>query len=96
MTSSFNVCGVFMEISWHIFTFFVTFWSLAVVQKLGISTQGWLVFNCTFRFGVQKRTQILSGLKKVVFFLYYIHTTYMYDAQTHRRKVAHCLYKVCG
>ena len=65
----------FTETSWHIFTFFVTFRSLAVVQNLGISTRGWLVFNCVFRFGEHKCTQFLSGLKKVVF-LYYIHTTY--------------------
>ena len=57
----------FTETSWHIFLFFVTFRSLAVVQNLGISTRGWLVFNCVFRFGEHKCTQFLSGLKTVFF-----------------------------
>ena len=35
------------------------------------STRGWLVFNCVFRFGRRKYTQILSGLKKVDLSLLY-------------------------
>ena len=38
------------------------------LQNLGISTRGWLVFNCVSRFGGRKCTQFLSGLKKGFFF----------------------------
>ena len=103
-TFSFTVCGVSRKHHDIFSHFFLTFRSLAVVQNLGISTRGWLVFNCVFRFGEHKCTQFLSGLKKVVF-LYYIHTTYdtivewrtkCARANSHTPGVAHCLCKVCG
>ena len=72
---SITVCGVSLKHRGIFLHFFFTFRSLAVVQNFGISIRGWLVFNWVFRFGGHKCTQILSGLKKVVF-LYYIHTTY--------------------
>ena len=71
LTSSFTACGVFMEISKHIFTFSAIFLSLAVVQNMGISTQEWLVFNCVFRFGGRTRTYFVSDLKTVFSSLLY-------------------------
>ena len=60
----------FTGTSWHIFTFFVTFRSPAVVQNLSISTRGWLYSIVFFDLVGTKCTQFLSGVKKVNFSLY--------------------------
>ena len=86
----------FTEASWHIFTFFVTFRSLAVVQHLGISTRGWLGFNCVFRFGGHKCTQFLSGLKKIVFPVLYPYDIRHHSWVKNQVRMRNCLYKVCG
>ena len=74
--------------------FFVNFLSLAVVQNVGASTLGWLVFNCVFRFGERKLYQVSKKLLFLLNVLYPYNCTTPYVSEEPSAHAQQTMYKV--